>query len=315
MRLRQQGTAELSKPHASFDRASNSTGVLYMLCACAMFVIGDSCIKLLGQQLPLGEMLVIRGAFALPIVLAMAARTGDLYRLPEAVKNPRLLLRTAFEIGSTALFLGGLIRMTYADAIAIQQFVPLAVIAGAAIFFGDKVGWRRWLAALVGLIGVLIVVRPGEGSFNWPALMVLANVVCVAGRDLVTRRLGVTMPTLIVAIMSIGCVGASGFLLLPFETWRVPTAWELFLISIAGFSSIGGFYWVTEALRRGEVAVVMPFRYSLIPYGVLSGIVVFGEWPDGTTLLGSAIVLGAGLYALHRERVRGQHEQKTQGAA
>jgi len=87
------------------------------------------------------------------------------------------------------------------------------------------------------------------------------------------------------------------------------------LISIAGFSSIGGFYWVTEALRRGEVAVVMPFRYSLIPYGVLSGIVVFGEWPDGTTLLGSAIVLGAGLYALHRERVRGQHEQKTQGAA
>ena len=169
--------------------------------------------------------------------------------------------------------------------------------------FGDKVGWRRWLATFVGLIGVLIVVRPGSGALNWPALMILANVVCVAGRDLVTRKLGPGVPTLIVAIMSIGSVGLSGLLLLPFETWRWLSAWETFLVIIAGVSSTGGFYWVTEALRRGEVATVMPFRYALIPYGVLSGLVVFGEWPDASTLLGSAIVLGAGLYAMHRERV------------
>jgi drug/metabolite transporter (DMT)-like permease len=282
-----------------------------MLFACAMFVVGDSCIKVLGRDLPLGEMLLLRGAFALPVVLIMAARTGDLYRVPEAARNPRVLLRTAFEIGSTVLFLAGLIRMSYADAIAIQQFVPLAVIAGAAIFLGEPVGWRRWLAAFVGFIGVLIVIRPGAGSLNWPALLVVANVVCVAGRDLVTRRLGVALPTLIVAIMSIGSVGLSGLLLLPFETWRIPTAWELFLISIAGFSSIGGFYWVTEALRRGEVAAVMPFRYSLIPYGMLAGIVVFGEWPDAATWIGSAIVLGAGLYALRRERVRNAEKERA----
>ena len=290
--------------HAS---TSNASGVAAMLVACALFVMGDSCIKLLGKAMPLGEILLLRGVFSLPIVLAMAARNGMLVRLPEAMANPKLQLRTAFEIGSTVLFLAGLIRMSYADAIAIQQFVPLAVIAGAAVFLGEPVGWRRWLAAGIGFLGVMIVMRPGVGALNWPALMILANVVCVAGRDLVTRRLSANVPTLIVAIMSIGSVGLSGLLLLPFESaWRWPSLWEAFLVAIAGVSSTGGFYWVTEALRRGEVAVIMPFRYALIPYGIIAGIVVFGDWPDGTTLLGSSIVLGAGLYALHRERVRGR---------
>ncbi len=295
--------------YVSLDRASNSTGVIAMLGACALFVAGDSCVKLVGQDLPLGEIIFLRGLIALPFVILLAARTGDLYRLPAAAANPRLQLRTFCEIASTICYLAGLIRMTYSDAIAIQQFVPLAVIAGAALFLGEKIGWRRWLAAFVGLIGVLIVLKPGTGAFNWPALLILGNVVFVAGRDLVTRRLGTTMPTLVIAIMSIGCVGLSGLLLLPFETWARPTLWQLFLITIAAITSIGGFYWVAEALRRGEVAVVMPFRYSLIPYGVLSGIVVFAERPGINTFVGSAIVLGAGLYALHRERVRNRERQ------
>lgn len=302
--------ADVITTHASLDRASNAAGVAAMLLACALFVAGDSCVKLLGQQLPLGEILLLRGVFSLPIVLLMAARRGLLAQLPAAAANPRLQLRTALEIGSTILFLAGLIRMTYADAIAIQQFVPLAVIAGAALLFGEPVGWRRWLATFVGLVGVMIVVRPGSGALNWPALMILANVVCVAGRDLVTRRLGASVPTLVVSILSIGAVSLSGLLLAPFETWRIPTGWELFLIAIAGICSTGGFYWVTEALRRGEAAAVMPFRYALIPYGVLTGLFIFGEWPDQTTFLGSAIVLGAGLYALHRERASSAHGRR-----
>lgn len=293
------------------SRGGNASGIAFMLIACAMFVAGDSCIKILGRSMDLGEIIFFRSLLALPIVLFIAVRSGVLARLPDAISNPRLQLRTLFEVGSTILFLAGLIRMTYADAIAIQQFVPLAVIAGAAVFLGEPVGWRRWLAALVGLIGVLIVIRPGSGTLNWPAMMVLANVVCVAGRDLITRRIGVGVPTVLVAIMSIGGVGLSGLLLLPFETWRMPSAWEWLLILIAAVTSAGGFYWVTEALRRGDVAVVMPFRYSLIPYGVLSGIVVFGEWPDRTTLLGIAIVLGAGLYALNRERIRANEARKA----
>ncbi len=294
----------MSGPEPSHARSNNGSGIVLMLVACAMFVVGDSCLKLVGRDLPLGQMILMRGLMAFPIVLWLAHRAGVLPRLGEMAVMPRLQLRTLFEVGSTMMFLAGLVRMTYADAMAIQQFLPLAVIAGAALFLGEKVGWRRWMAALVGLAGVLIVMRPGAGTFNWPALLIIGNVIFVAGRDLVTRRLGVAVPTLLVTVMSIGAVGLSGLLLIPFESaWRVPTMSETLLILVAAISSVGGFYWVTEALRRGEVSVVISFRYALIPYGVVAGLVVFSEVPDATTLLGSAIVLAAGLYALHRERV------------
>lgn len=283
---------------------ANAAGIVAMLIACAMFVIGDSCVKLAGQTLALGEIIFLRGLIALPFIIWLAARTGTLSQLPQAIRNPRLQLRTLFEVGSALLFLAGIVRMGYADAIAVQQFVPLAVMAGAALIFGEKVGWRRWTAAAVGFIGVMIVVKPGSGTFNWAALLILGCVVCVAGRDLTTRKLGTAVPTAQITLFSITAVGLGGALLLPFETWRMPTAHEWVLVAITGFTSLGGFYWSAEAMRRSDVTVVIPFRYSLIPYGVLSGILVFGEYPDRTTYLGIWIILAAGLYALHRERLR-----------
>ena len=283
---------------------ANAAGIAAMLIACAMFVVGDSCVKLAGQTLALGEIIFLRGLIGLPFILWIAAQAGVLPRLPHVFRNPRLLLRTAFEVGSAILFLAGIVRMGYADAIAIQQFVPLAVMAGAALLFGQKIGWRRWTAAAVGFIGVMIVVKPGSGTFNWAALLILGCVVCVAGRDLTTRKLGEAIPTALIALLSISAVGASGLLLLPFETWQMPTPYEWLLIAIAGISSLGGFYWSAEAMRRSDVTVVIPFRYSLIPYGVLSGIMVFGEYPGRTTYLGICIILATGLYALHRERLR-----------
>lgn len=292
---------------------ANAPGIIAMLAACALFVVGDSCVKLAGATLPLGEIVFLRGFIALPLIYWVARGAGVLDRLPHVMANRRLQWRTLFEVGSTILFLAGIIRMSYADAIVIQQFVPLAVMAGAAVFLGQKVGWRRWLAAGIGLIGVIVVVRPGTGSFNWAALLILANVLCVAGRDLTTRTLGEAIPTSLVALVSILAVGAGGLLLLPFETWRMPTAHEWLLIIIAGVASTGGFYWVTEALRRSDVTVVIPFRYALIPYGVLSGVVVFGERPDRYTFLGILIILASGLYALHRERLAERARRASSG--
>lgn len=284
-----------------------------MLIATALFVVGDTIIKLLGRELPLGQILLMRGLFSAPLIVWLAIRGNVITQLPYVMRHPRIQLRTLFEVGSTILFLWGLIRMPYSDAIAIQQFIPLAVMAGAAVFLGEPVGWRRWLAAFAGFIGVLIIVRPGAGTFNWPALFIIGCVACIAGRDLVTRRIGANLPSALVAMMSIVCVGLSGLLLLPFENWRLTSWWETLLIVVAGVSSTGGFYWVVEALRIGPTAAVMPFRYALIPYGVISGILVFGEWPDMTGVLGMAIVLGAGLYALHRERVRAREEDGRDG--
>ena len=283
---------------------SNLAGIAAMLIACALFVIGDSIFKLLGRTLPLGEMLLVRGVFALPLILVLAARSGGLAAVRIGATHPRVLLRSVLEAACTVLFFIALIRMKYADAIAIQQFTPLATTAAAALFLAEPVGWRRWLAALVGFVGVLIVIRPGSGALDWPALVMMGCVAAIVVRDLVTRSIAAEVPTMAVTLMAVIVVSLSGLVLWPFERWVALTLGETALIACAAVSSTAGFYWVVEALRRGDVSVVVPFRYALIPYGVLSGIVVFGEWPDATTLAGIAIVLGAGLYAFHRERVR-----------
>ena len=284
--------------------SSNVGGIAAMLLACALFVIGDSIFKLLGRTLPLGEMLFVRGLMSLPVIFLMAAYAGALAGLGAAVREPRVLIRALLEIPSTALFFAALIQMRYSDAVAIHQVAPLTVTAGAALFLGQPVGWRRWLAALAGFVGVLVVIRPGAGAFNWPALVMLGAVGAITAREMVARGIGPQIPTVLVALVSIAAVGVAGLLFWPFEHWVPLGIGGSLLIAVAAASSTGGYYWSVEALRRGEVAAVMPFRYSLIPYGVISGIVVFGEWPDLTTLTGIAIVLGAGLYTLHRERVR-----------
>ena len=286
---------------------TNVGGILAMLLATSMFTICDSTLKVLGRDMPVGEMLFLRGVMSWPIIFFIVVRAGVLARLPAVATDPRILVRTAFEICSTIFFVVGLVHLPFADAIGIQQFAPLAVMAGAAILLREPVGWRRWLAAFAGFVGVMVIVRPGAATLNWPALLVLGCVACLVGRDLVTRRLRPDTPSVLVATMSIVFVGLSGLLLAPFETWVVPTPWQMTLVGIAAVSSIFGFYWIVEALRRGEVSVVMPFRYSLIPFSVFSSIVVFGQWPDATTFIGMAIVLAAGLYAVHRERIRLRH--------
>lgn len=282
----------------------NLAGIMAMLIACALFTFGDSIFKLLGRTLPLGEMLFVRGLLALPMILILAVRRIPAPDLISGAIDHRVLLRSGLEAFCTVLFFVALIRMSYADAIAIQQFTPLATTAAAAVFLAEPVGWRRWLAALVGFTGVLIVIRPGSGALNWPALVMLGCVASIVARDLVTRNIAAQVPTMSVTLMAVIVVNLSGLAMWPFEHWVPLSLGELVLLALAAASSTAGFYWVVEALRRGDVSVVVPFRYSLIPYGVLSGILVFGEWPDLTTFLGISIVLGAGLYAFHRERVR-----------
>ncbi len=280
----------------------NAAGVLAMLISCGFFVLGDACIKALGKTLPLGEILLLRGCVSAPIVILMAYRAGVLPGLPLALRNPLAVWRTGLEVVLVMLFLLAIINMSYADAVGIQQSVPLVAMAGAALFLREEVGWRRWLAAIIGFIGVIIIVKPGASALNWPAFAVLGSVFATAARDLVTRRLTTGVPSLLLTTMSVVSVGLSGLLLLPFETWKVPDMRECVLIVGAALNAIGGFYFMIEALRRGDVAAVVPFRYSLVPLGAVMAWILFSEWPDPTSIVGITVVLAAGLYAMQRER-------------
>jgi len=196
--------------------------------------------------------------------------------------------------------------MPLAEITAILMLAPLLITALSMIFFGEKVGWRRWSAVVVGFLGMLLVVRPGDGTFPLFALgLAFASVLGVAARDITTRRMPLDVPTAIIALMSIvGTTLAGVVLSLSGQAWR-PVTPELALIvgAAALFVAIGN-YAIVSACRDAELSVVSPFRYVVIIWAVLLGILVFGDWPRPLALAGIALIGASGLYTLHRERIR-----------
>lgn len=283
--------------------SDNLRGIIAMVAAMASFVAGDSIIKFVGRELPPGEMMFVRGLFASAFTLGFAYFTGALRRA-YFVTTPPMLLRALGDAGATLFFFMALLRMPFAEVSAVSQFAPLAITAGAAVFLAEPVGWRRWVALIIGLTGVLIIIRPGGAAFDWAALFVMASVLCVAARDLLTRHIGLSLPALLLTLYSAVSVTIGGLVLMPFETWQVPSTNGLALLIIAGTTVFAGSYFTVVAMRAGDMAVVSPFRYVAVLFAVVSGYFVFGELPDSLTFLGIAVVIGAGLYTLHRERVR-----------
>lgn len=282
--------------------SSNLRAIAAMIASQASFIVNDTLIKLATRELPGGEAIFIRGVMAFAMALAMATAFGLLGPWPNRSEAPRIVMRNIGEIGSTFFYLFALFNMPMADATAILQFLPLAITAGAALFLGEPVGWRRWSATAVGLVGVLIIIRPGTSAFTVWSLVALLGVAFSMLRDLSTRGISGRFPTIFLVVLSAGTVtlSAAGFALV--ETWVMPSARVLLLLACAALFLIGGYYFIVDAMRHGEVAVVAPFRYSVILWAIISGLAVFGEAPDTLALVGTAIVTAAGLYTFLRER-------------
>ena len=284
-------------------RGSNARGIVAMLFSIACFVSSDTLVKQIGAEMPIGQMMFLRGLFAAMLVATLAVMTGDIAQY-RRVFTPIMALRTVVEVGATLFFFAGLLRLPFADAAAIGQFTPLAVTAGAALFLNEPVGWRRWLATVVGLIGVLLIIRPGTSAFNPAALLIVACVFFVAVRDLVTRVLGNSVPALLIILLSSTAVMLSGIFIRPLESWIDPSAGIVASIAVSALGVTGGYYGSIIAMRCGDIAVVAPFRYTSMLFALVWAYVLFNEVPDWPTWVGIAIVVGAGGYTFHREMVR-----------
>lgn len=282
--------------------SGNLRGIVAMLISMAAFVANDTCLKLIHETVPLGEIIVLRNTVSTLYILAFAALFGGL-TWPENPQTRLLGWRLTGELLSTILFLSGLVALPIADATAIGQFTPLAITAAAAIFLKEHVGWRRWLAALVGLIGVLLIVRPGTTAFAPAALLILAAVATIVLRDLTTRYISDEVSTLTLTLMSAAIGILAGAVLLPFETWVLPSARETGLMMACALFLTLGYAFVIVAMRNGEVAIVSPFRYAVIVFAIASGWLVWGELPDSIQMFGIVILTAAGIYTFHRERV------------
>jgi drug/metabolite transporter (DMT)-like permease len=276
-------------------------GSLYMAIAMAAFVSNDTLVKLLASELPVGTLVFIRGAFASLILLAATAVSGNLQKLP-LIFSRDVSLRAGTDVISTLLFITALVHMPIGNLTAIVQAAPLVVTALAAIFLKERVGWRRTAAIIAGFTGVILITKPTGGRFNEYSLLPLIVVASVAVRDIITRRIPVTVPVLIVALANSLMVVAGAFVLALFEGGlKMPSIAQALILGAAGVFLSLGYLFMVNTLRYTDISASASIRFSVVLWGLLSGVSVFGERPDGLAMAGIVLIVGSGIYTLHRE--------------
>jgi drug/metabolite transporter (DMT)-like permease len=273
---------------------------LFMVLAMGSFVVNDSCVKIVGQTLPVGEIIGLRGTVSVALIAAIAAWHGVIADIRHVVSRP-VATRATLDLISTVAFVTALMHMELANLTAIMQAVPLAVAFLSAVFLGEKVGIRRTTAIAVGFVGVLFILRPTPSDFTLHDGLALLIVFGVAVRDLVTKLIPAKVPTLIVALANALFVTIGGTLFGLIEGFIWPELWQLAALCAAAVFLACGYMFMVATLRLGELSATAPFRYSILLFAILSGVAVFGEFPDGWAVIGMALIVAAGLYAAHRE--------------
>ena len=275
-----------------------------MAVAMAAFTMNDSITKAASLEMNFGQVMLVRGLFAIVLVASFALHQRAMRSLRTLVMKS-VALRGVGEIGGTISFMAAITHLPLANTAAIFQALPLAITLGAALVFGEPVGWRRWLAITAGFIGVLIIVRPGIAGFNQFSLLALVSVAFCSLRDLATRQIPAQIPSLFITLlMTVTVTAAGAVILFPLGGWTPPSGRALGLLALAAVLVLIGYQCVIMALRSGDISVVAPFRYSALLWAMLLGYLVFGDRPDAMMVTGASIIVGSGLYAFYRERVR-----------
>jgi drug/metabolite transporter (DMT)-like permease len=279
-------------------------GIPLFLVATTLFSISDALAKLLGETLP-GPMIAwLRYLVFLALALIPLMRRGGLsLAVP---RRPGLqLLRGAGIAISAFLFILALKHLPLAEATAINFVSPFFVTALSVIFLAERVGWRRWSALGVGLLGMLVILRPGADVFGWEALLPIASSAVWAAAVVVTRRMAGMDHTATTILWTAGTGFVLMTLLLPFGfAW--PTPAEAGIGLLIGLVSTAAQWLVVGAYRLAPASVLAPFTYVQLLYSAILGFLFFAALPDRWTLIGAAVIIASGLYTAHRERVRMQ---------
>ena len=299
----------MSQPAAS--SADNLRGAGFMVLAMAGFALNDATMKLVLAEVPLMPAIFLRGVAMSVGLLALCWATGAQHHRPGARDTRLMGLRAGAEVAATICFLTALASLPIATATAILQSTPLVVTLGAALVLGEPVGWRRGVALLIGLAGVVLIVRPGAAAFDAHALYAVAAVAFIATRDLSTRRMGARLPSALVALVSGVAVTLAAGLAAAAQPWPAVTPRQMGLMTLAAAFLIVGFIFAVRAMRVGEVAFAAPFRYSILLFAIVLGLVLFGEVPDGLTLAGAALIVGSGLFTFWREQALARRGRLT----
>jgi drug/metabolite transporter (DMT)-like permease len=294
--------AKISAP--ADDRSARLAGIGLMLIAVFMFSFGDALGKFMVATYSVGQLLWLRACAALIVLLPIAwRRRAEFARL----ERPWLqLLRVTLSTLEVAAFFLATVYLPLADVITYYLACPIFVTALSAIVLRERVGWRRWSAVVVGFCGVLIALHPSSQTVSWPALIALGGSTSFALLMLITRSLRAT-PDIVLASSQFCGTFLLGALLSPFG-WVTPGLGSLGLFATAGCISVAALLCVNRSLKLAPASAVVPYQYSMIVWATIFGIVVFGDVPSLATIVGAAIIIGAGLYIFLRERELGREE-------
>src|SRR3954465_14098124 len=298
------------------ERSARLAGIALMVLSIFMFSFGDAMGKFLVGTYSVGQLLFLRACAALlplsPLVWRQRHQCLHLER--PGLQIFRVVLSTlevaAFFLATVYLPLADVITYylpgpLFAPAMRASLLGgPLFVTAMSAIFLGEKVGWRRWTAILVGFCGVLIALRPSAQTVSLPALIALGGSLSFATLMLITRSLRKTPDVVMASSQFVGTF-LLGAVLSAFH-WVPPTSGSLVIFALAGCVSVTALFCVNRSLKLAPASVVVPYQYSMIVWAVIFGFVVFGDVPEIATIVGAAIIIGAGFYIYLRERDLGR---------
>ena len=293
----------------------NLRGALYMTLSMAAFTLNDACVKLVAETVPLFQVIFLRGLCTTILLAIFVQMTTGLRPSWPRRDRPLIAGRTLAEIAAMVTFTLALTNMAIANATAILAALPLVVTLGAALVFGDKVGWRRLSAICIGFVGVLLIVQPGTDGFNIWSLLVLLSVLVITARDLFTRAFSQAVPTMTVAVLTAGAVCLVGGVLSRLTPWVALDLRAAALIAAAAVFIIGGYVFGIMVMRVGEVGFVSPFRYTSLIFALILGLVVFDEFPNALALIGGVIVVSTGIFTLLRERMVARASRRSAAKA
>ena len=274
--------------------------------ATVLFAVADTTAKFLSTSLPVIEIQWIRYVLFFVLAAILASRAPRRRLLPN---NPKLqILRGLAVTGSSILFVFGVREMSMAEATTISFLSPLLITILSIPLLGEVVGIRRWAAVLVGMAGVLIVVRPGSSGFQPAAFWGMASSLCWATALIITRKIATTDQATTTLLCSAG-IGALVLTFLAPLAWTWPTASQWGLVLMLGVLSSLGQWMVIEAHRQAPASLLAPFSYTQLIWAIALGFLVFGALPDRWTLIGAAVIVASGLYTAHRQRIRARERR------
>ena len=283
--------------------SDNARGAVLMTVAMAAFTLNDTAMKLAMQSVPLFQAIGLRGLLATFALLVIGWRMGGL-RLALPVRDRWLLaLRSAAEVLGTLTFLAALNHMPLANLSAILQVLPLAVTLGAALVFGERVGWRRWSAIAVGFAGVLIILQPGLRVFSPAALVPLLAAFLFALYGLLTRYVS-RGDSASVSFFWTGTVAALAMTPLGLWYWEPMTRADWGWMALICCTAALGHWMLIRAYEVAEASDVQPFAYFQLVFASAIGIFLLGEALDRHVAIGAGVVVSAGLFTLWRQRIR-----------